>query len=108
MAYDSCFTSNIKGVIYKLQATNNMKGKAMAQQETKRIDTEFGIIEIVNTGIKVYYDYGRKGYMRNAWKDSEGRIWVAHFNRFNLLKRENFGKLRMYANQPFGYEVKAS
>ena len=46
----------------------------MAQQETKKIDTEFGIIEIVNTGVKVYYDYGRKGYMRNAWKDSEGGI----------------------------------
>lgn len=80
----------------------------MAKQDVKKIDTEFGIIEIVDTGVKVFYDYGRKGYMRNAWKDSERRIWVVHFNRFNLLKRENFGKLRMCANCPFGYEVKAS
>lgn len=80
----------------------------MAKRNTKNIDTEFGIIEIIDTGVRVYYDYGRKGYMRNAWKDSEGRIWVAHFNRFNLLKRENFGKLRTYANYPIGHEVKAS
>lgn len=80
----------------------------MAKQNTKKIDTEFGVIEIIDTGVRVYYDYGRKGYMRKAWKDSEGGIWVEHFNRFNLLKRENFGKLKMYANYPIGYEVKAS
>lgn len=80
----------------------------MAKPNTKKIDTEFGIIEIIDTGVKVYYDYGRRSYTRKAWKDSERRIWVEHFNRFNLLKRENFGKLKMYANQPFGYEVKAS
>ena len=80
----------------------------MAKRNTKNINTEFGVIEIIDTGVKVYYDYGRKGYMRKAWKDSKGGIWVEHFNRFNLLKRENFGKLRMYANYPIGYEVKAS
>lgn len=80
----------------------------MAKRNTKNIETEFGVIEIIDTGVKVYYDYGRKGYMRKAWKDSEGGIWVEHFNRFNLLKRENFGKLKMYATYPIGYEVKAS
>lgn len=91
-----------------MQATNNMKGDAMAWHKTKKIDTEFGVIEIVETGEKVSYDYGRRNYRRNVWRDSEGRIWVAHFNRFNLLKRESFGKMRMYANYPFGYEVEAS
>lgn len=78
----------------------------MAWREKKKIDTEFGIIEIIDTGEKVSYDYGRRNYTRNIWKDSEGRIWVAHFNRFNMLSREGLGIMKMYANSPYGHEIK--